>query len=42
VRDALGDIPKEIKIQLIRNCVKADPSYGKRMPDTLKISLYEV
>jgi catalase len=38
---AMGDIPKEIKIRHIRNCLKADPTYGKRLADTLKISLDE-
>ena len=39
---AMGDIPKEIKIRHIRNCMKADPAYGKGLADTLNISLDEV
>jgi catalase len=39
---AMGDIPKEIKIRHIRNCLKADPAYGKGLAKTLKIPLNEV
>ena len=38
---AMGDIPKEIKIRHIRNCLKADPAYGKGVADALGISLDE-
>lgn len=38
---AMGNIPKEIKIRHIRNCLKADPAYGKGMADALGISLNE-
>ena len=36
---AMGDIPKEIKMRHIRNCLKADPAYGKGVADALGISL---
>ncbi len=39
---AMGDIPKEIKIRHIRNCLKADPAYGKGLADVLGISINEV
>jgi catalase len=38
---AMGDSPKEIKIRHIRNCLKADPAYGKGVANALKISLDE-
>ncbi len=38
---AMRDIPKEIKIRHIRNCLKADPAYGKGVADALGISLDE-
>ncbi len=39
---AMGDAPKEIKIRHIKNCLKADPDYGKGVAKALKISLSEV
>jgi catalase len=39
---AMGDIPKEIKVRHIRNCMKADPRYGKGVADALGISLDKV
>lgn len=39
---AMGDIPKEIKIRHINNCMKADPEYGKGVAQALDISLNEV
>jgi len=39
---AMGDIPKEIKIRHIKNCMKADPAYGKGLAKMLKIPLDEV
>jgi catalase len=38
---AIGDAPKEIKLRHIRNCLKADPAYGKGVADALGISLDE-
>jgi catalase len=38
---AMGDAPKEIKIRHIRNCLRADPAYGKGVADALGISLDE-
>jgi catalase len=38
---AMEDNPKEIKIRHIRNCLKADPTYGKGVADALRISLDE-
>jgi len=39
---AMGDIPKEIKVRHIRNCLKADPAYGKGVADALGISLNDI
>jgi catalase len=38
---AMGDAPKEIKIRHIKNCLKADPAYGKGVADALGIPLEE-
>jgi catalase len=38
---AMGDIPREIKVRHIRNCLKADPAYGKGVADALGIRLDE-
>jgi catalase len=38
---AMGDSPKEIKIRHIRNCLEADPAYGKGVADALGIPLDE-
>jgi catalase len=38
---AMGDIPREIKVRHIRNCLKADPAYGKGVADALGIHLDE-
>jgi catalase len=39
---AMGDIPREIKIRHIQNCLKADETYGKGVADALGIPLSEV
>ena len=39
---AVGDIPKEIKLRHIGNCMKADPAYGKGVADALGIPITEV
>jgi catalase len=39
---SMGDIPREIKIRHIGNCLKADPDYGKGVADALGIPLSEV
>ncbi len=39
---AMGDAPREIKVRHIRNCMKADPAYGKGVADALGIPLNEV
>ena len=39
---AVGDIPKEIKLRHIGNCMKADPAYGKGVADALGIPIAEV
>ncbi len=39
---SMGDIPKEIKIRHIGNCLKADPAYGQGVAKALGISLDEV
>ncbi len=36
---AMGDIPESIKIRHIKNCLQADPAYGKGVADALSISL---
>jgi catalase len=36
---AMGDIPKEIKMRHIENCLQADPAYGKGIADALGITL---
>jgi catalase len=38
---AMGDSPEEIKTRHIRNCLKADPAYGKGVAKALGISLDE-
>lgn len=38
---AMGDSPKEVKVRHIKNCLKADPAYGKGVADALGISLDE-
>ena len=38
----MGDIPKEIKLRHIGNCLKADPAYGKGVADALGIPLDDV
>jgi len=38
---AMGDAPKQIKIRHIRNCLKADPAYGKGVAAALGIPLTE-
>ena len=35
----MGDAPKEIKIRHIKNCLKADPAYGKGVADAIGIPL---
>ena len=39
---AMGDIPKEIKVRHIRNCLKADPAYGMGVADALGTPIEEV
>lgn len=39
---AMGDIPKEIKLRHIGNCLKADPAYGEGVAKALGISLSEL
>ena len=39
---AMGDAPQEIKIRHIRNCLKADPEYGKGVAEALDILLSDV
>ena len=39
---AMGDAPQEIKIRHIRNCLKADPEYGKGVAKALDIPLSDV
>ena len=39
---AMGDVPKEIKLRHIGNCMKADPAYGKGVADALGIPVSEV
>ncbi len=38
---AMGDAPREIKLRHIRNCLKADPAYGKGVADALGIPVSE-
>ena len=38
---AIGDAPREIKIRHIKNCLRADPSYGKGVAKALKIPISE-
>jgi catalase len=38
---AMGDAPKQVKIRHIKNCLKADPAYGKGVAKALGISLDE-
>ncbi len=39
---AMAGVPKEIQLRHIKNCWKADPSYGKGVADALGISMDEV
>lgn len=39
---AMGDIPKEIKIRHIRNCLRADQAYGEGVARALDIPMEEV
>jgi catalase len=39
---AMGDVPKEIKVRHIGNCLKADPAYGMGVADALGIPIEEV
>jgi len=38
---AMADSPKEIKVRHIRNCLKADPAYGKGVAEALGVPLDE-
>ena len=38
----LGGVDDEVKKRHIRNCLKADPAYGKGVGDAVGISLEEV
>ena len=35
----MGNAPRQIKIRHIRNCLKADPTYGKGVADALGMPL---
>ena len=39
---AMGEVPKEIKVRHIGNCLKADPTYGEGVAKALGIALSEV
>ena len=39
---AMGDIPEEIKLRHIRNCMKADENYGKGVAKALNIPLEKI
>ena len=39
---SMGDIPREIKLRHIGNCMKADPAYGKGVAKALGIPLSKV
>ncbi len=39
---SMGDIPEEIKIRHISNCLKADPAYGEGLARVLGISMSKV
>jgi catalase len=38
----MGDVPKEIKVRHIGNCLKADPAYGEGVAKALGIALIDV
>ena len=38
----MGDVPKEIKIRHIKNCMQADEAYGKGDAKELKIELSDI
>jgi len=39
---SVGGAPKSIQIRHIRNCLKADPAYGKGIADALGIALSDI
>jgi catalase len=39
---AMGDVPEFIKIRHIRNCLKADPAFGKGVAAALGILLDKI
>ena len=39
---SMGDIPKEIKLRHIGNCMKADPAYGKGIAIAPGIPMQEI
>jgi catalase len=39
---SIGEAPKEIQIRHIRNCLKADPAYGKGIANALGIAMSAV
>jgi catalase len=39
---SIGSAPREIQIRHIRNCLKADPTYGKGVADALRVALTDV
>jgi catalase len=39
---SIGSAPREIQIRHIRNCLTADPAYGKGVADALRIALTDV
>ena len=38
---SIGDVPRDIQLRHIGNCVKADPEYGKGVANALGISYDE-
>ena len=39
---SIGEAPRDIQFRHIRNCLKADPAYGKGVADALGVALSEV
>ena len=38
----MGDVPQEVKIRHIGNCLKADPGYGEGVATALGIPLSKI
>jgi catalase len=36
---SIGDAPKEIQLRHVRNCLKADPAYGKGVAEALGVEV---